>query len=211
MCSKVKICQILDNSLRWPLAHIIQDPYLSGVKTWPEKLAYMLCCSFASLTYLQSGTFYCLKHRFLNSWNSNISILFFSCPWNGKCIKMIFMSKLFLIPVEFIDSKITIWPPDDISLIYLCWVTIIHTSFIKKLEKKNSAHENNDSIISYAVGIAVSCTLGSCTLVWFNFKWPCHFYVRIIDTLFDYIDYSKASRPAGWRMLFSWCQHAIST
>ena len=40
-------------------------------------------------------------------------------------IKMIFVSKWFLIPVEYIDSKITIWPPDDISFIYLCWVTNI--------------------------------------------------------------------------------------
>ena len=39
-------------------------------------------------------------------------------------IKMIFVSKWFLILVEYIDSKITIWPPDDISLINLCWVTI---------------------------------------------------------------------------------------
>ena len=33
-------------------------------------------------------------------------------------IKMIFMSKWFLICVEYIDSKIPIWPPDNISLIY---------------------------------------------------------------------------------------------
>ena len=32
--------------------------------------------------------------------------------------KMIFVSKWFLIPVEYIDTKITVWPPDDISLIY---------------------------------------------------------------------------------------------
>ena len=38
-------------------------------------------------------------------------------------IKMIFVSKWFFTAVEYIDSKITIWPPDDISLIYLCWVT----------------------------------------------------------------------------------------
>ena len=38
-------------------------------------------------------------------------------------IKMIVVSKRFLIPVEYIESKITIWPLDDISLIYLCWVT----------------------------------------------------------------------------------------
>ena len=44
-------------------------------------------------------------------------------------IKLIFVSKCFLIPVEYIDSKITIWPPDDISLIYLCWVTYV----LKKL------------------------------------------------------------------------------
>ena len=41
-------------------------------------------------------------------------------------IKIIFVSKWFLIPVEYIDSKITIWPPDDISLIYSCWVTFIN-------------------------------------------------------------------------------------
>ena len=40
-------------------------------------------------------------------------------------IKIMFMSKVFLIPVEYLDSKITIWPPDDISLIYLCWITFI--------------------------------------------------------------------------------------
>ena len=34
----------------------------------------------------------------------------------------------------------------------------------------------------------------SCTLVRSNL--PCSFYVRIIDTLFDYIDCAKASRPA---------------
>ena len=39
---------------------------LSGVKTWTEKLLYMLCCLFASLTRLQNET-YCLKHGFLNS------------------------------------------------------------------------------------------------------------------------------------------------
>ena len=44
-------------------------------------------------------------------------------------IKMIFVSKLFLIPVEYIDGKITIWPPDDINLIYLCWVTEINMDF----------------------------------------------------------------------------------
>ena len=38
-------------------------------------------------------------------------------------IKMIFGSKWFLILVEYSDSKITFWPPDDISLTYLCWVT----------------------------------------------------------------------------------------
>ena len=40
-------------------------------------------------------------------------------------IKMIFVSKWFLIPVEYIDSKITIWPPDNISLIYSRWVTLL--------------------------------------------------------------------------------------
>ena len=48
-------------------------------------------------------------------------------------IKMIFMSKRFLIPVEYTDSKITIWPPDDISLIYLCWVTY-------EIENRENAH-----------------------------------------------------------------------
>ena len=43
-------------------------------------------------------------------------------------IKMIFVSEWFLIPVEYTDSKITIWPPDDISFIYLCWVTFFVTS-----------------------------------------------------------------------------------
>ena len=55
-------------------------------------------------------TFNCLKHGFLNSWNSNIPILFFSYLWNGRWYQMIFMSKWFLIP-EYIDSKITIWSP----------------------------------------------------------------------------------------------------
>ena len=41
-------------------------------------------------------------------------------------IKMIFVSKWVLIPVEYIDSNITIWPPDDISLIYSCWVTYLY-------------------------------------------------------------------------------------
>ena len=40
-------------------------------------------------------------------------------------IKMIFVSKWFLIPVECIFNQITIWSPDDISLIYLRWVTYI--------------------------------------------------------------------------------------
>ena len=83
MCSKVKIDQILDIGLRWPLTHILQDPY-SSVKTSPEKLVYMLCCLFASLTRLQNETFNCLKHGFLNSWNSSISVCFFSYLWNGK-------------------------------------------------------------------------------------------------------------------------------
>ena len=39
-------------------------------------------------------------------------------------IEMIFVSKWFLIPAEYFDSKIWIRPPDDISLINLCWVTI---------------------------------------------------------------------------------------
>ena len=34
-------------------------------------------------------------------------------------IKMILVSKLFLIPVKYTDSKITIGPSYDISLIYL--------------------------------------------------------------------------------------------
>ena len=38
-------------------------------------------------------------------------------------IEMIFVSKWFLIPVKYIYIKITIWPPDNIGLIYLCWVT----------------------------------------------------------------------------------------
>ena len=38
-------------------------------------------------------------------------------------IKMIIVSKWFLISIKYIDSKITICPPEDISLIYLCWVT----------------------------------------------------------------------------------------
>ena len=81
MCNKVKICQILDNGLRWPLAHTLQDPYLSGVKAWPEKLVYMLCCLFASLARLQNDT---LKHGFLNYCNSNIALWFFSYLLNGK-------------------------------------------------------------------------------------------------------------------------------
>ena len=74
MCNKVKICQILGNGLRWPLAHIMKEPYLSGVKTWPEKVVNMLCYLFASLTHLQNKTFNHLKYGFLNSWNSNRSI-----------------------------------------------------------------------------------------------------------------------------------------
>ena len=46
---------------------ILQDPYLSSMKTWPEKLVYMLCCLVASLTRLQNETFIGLKHGFLNS------------------------------------------------------------------------------------------------------------------------------------------------
>ena len=30
-----------------------------------------------------------------------------------------------MIPVECIDIKIIIWAPDDISLIYLCWITYV--------------------------------------------------------------------------------------
>ena len=37
-------------------------------------------------------------------------------------IKMILMPKWFLISAEYIDIEIKIWPPDDISLIYSCWV-----------------------------------------------------------------------------------------
>ena len=74
MCNMVKICQILDNGLRWHLAHILQDPDLSSVKTWLQKLIYMLCCLVAPLTCLQNETFNCLKHGFLAYWNSNIQI-----------------------------------------------------------------------------------------------------------------------------------------
>ena len=66
MCSKFKIYQILENGLRLPLAHIFQDPYLSGVKTWPEKLVYLLRCLVVSLTHSQNETLNCLKHGFLN-------------------------------------------------------------------------------------------------------------------------------------------------
>ena len=38
-------------------------------------------------------------------------------------IEMIFVSKWFLTPAEYFDSRITIRHPDDISLKYLCWVT----------------------------------------------------------------------------------------
>ena len=41
-------------------------------------------------------------------------------------IKMVLGLQWFLIPVEYIYSKITIWPPDNISLIYLCWITIVY-------------------------------------------------------------------------------------
>ena len=34
-----------------------------------------------------------------------------------------FVLKWFLIPVKYIYSKITIWSSDNISLIYLCWIT----------------------------------------------------------------------------------------
>ena len=43
-------------------------------------------------------------------------------------IKMIFVSKWFLIPVEYIDSKITICPP-DISLIY-SWLVTYHKALL---------------------------------------------------------------------------------
>ena len=50
-------------------------------------------------------------------------------------IKMIFVLKWFLIPVDYIDNKITIWPPDDISLIYSCWVTICYKNENKNIPK----------------------------------------------------------------------------
>ena len=53
-------------------------------------------------------------------------------------IKMFFVSKWFLDFVEYIDSKITIWPSDDISLIYLCWVTYNNISILKLKFRKNT-------------------------------------------------------------------------
>ena len=71
MCTKVKICQILDNDL----LHIFFMIHIfSGMETWPEKLVYMLCCLFVSLTCLLNEMFTCLKYGFFNSWNSNKSI-----------------------------------------------------------------------------------------------------------------------------------------
>ena len=59
-------------------------------------------------------------------------------------IKMIFVSKGFLIPVEYFDRQITIWFPDDISRIFSCWVTyglrknfsIFSVSFLHGLKGK---------------------------------------------------------------------------
>ena len=71
MCTKVKICQILDNDL----SHIFFMIHIfSGMETWPEKLVYMLCCLFVSLTCLLNEMFTCLKYGFFNSWNFNKSI-----------------------------------------------------------------------------------------------------------------------------------------
>ena len=71
--------------------------------------------------------FNCSKHGFWNSWNSNMHQFSLSHIFemeNG--IRKISVSKWSLIPVENIDNKITIWPPDDMSLIYLCWVTFMY-------------------------------------------------------------------------------------
>ena len=40
---------------------LCQVPYLSGVKTWQEKLIYMLCCLFTALTRIQNEFFNCLR------------------------------------------------------------------------------------------------------------------------------------------------------
>ena len=76
----------------------------------PDKFVYMLCCLFVCLfDSLAEWNCNSLKHKILNSWNSSISIelvFIISLEW-----KMILVSNWFLIPVEYIDSKIRILNP----------------------------------------------------------------------------------------------------
>ena len=93
-------------------------PCLSGIETWPEKLVYMLCCLLVLiwLTY-KTKLFICSKQNFLileiltYQFQEFKIFNFFSHIFGMENdIRMIFISKWFLISVEYIDSKFTIWP-----------------------------------------------------------------------------------------------------
>ena len=66
---------------------------------------------------------------------------------------MIFVSKWFLNPVEYTDNKITIWPPDNISLIYTCWVTNVET---KTQKPKPDTTKNDGSLTQVKVATNIS-------------------------------------------------------
>ena len=80
------------------LGHISKDSYLSGVKTWPEKFVYMLCCVSVSLTRLQNETCNYLENGFITFLKLQHIILLFLLSWNGTwnqpdfCVKMILYS-----------------------------------------------------------------------------------------------------------------------
>ena len=70
--------QNLSNSWKWPQMTFVM--YSSGsISLWRENMVrkaciHAICYLFASLIHLQNEAFNCLKHGFLNSWNSNVSI-----------------------------------------------------------------------------------------------------------------------------------------
>ena len=93
---------------------------------WKHGQKRLFTCYVVCLPHwlvLQNETFNCLKYGYLNSWNSTWSIQFFSYLWNGKWYQNDFCVKVILDSCRMHLQQNTIWSPDDISLIYLCWVT----------------------------------------------------------------------------------------
>ena len=113
--SKFVKCLIMVSNNLWLIS--------SGVKTacWHDML---FVCLIDLLTKLNFSSLKTYMFFFFNFWRFKHMPYLLSFPHIFRSgIKMIFLSKWFLIPVEYIDSKITIWPPRDINLICLWWVT----------------------------------------------------------------------------------------